>query len=130
MKPRVHTYVSKEPIVRPNAFIVEADKELVLVDTTLTVSDSKAFKQMAADLHKPIAGILITHGHPDHVAGASNIAPDGGVPIYALQSVHDLMAASEEHKHKQWSGLFKDEWIPKWVYPNSIVSDGETVGIA
>jgi glyoxylase-like metal-dependent hydrolase (beta-lactamase superfamily II) len=120
MTPRIHTYVSKEPIVRPNAFIVEADTELVIVDTTLTMSDSKALKQMADGLRKPVAGILLTHGHPDHIAGTTNIAPNGEVPVYALRSVHDLMKATEQAKHKQWSAMFKEEWIPRWVYPNTI----------
>jgi len=122
--------MSTEPMVRPNAFIVEGDNALVIVDTTLTMTDSKALKQMAVGLQKPIAGILLTHGHPDHVAGTCNIAPNGELPIYALQSVRDLMAASEAHKHEQWSALFKDEWIPKWVYPNTIVGDGDIVRLA
>lgn len=116
--------------MRVNAFIVEGDEEVVVVDTTLTMSDSKALKLSIDSLGKPIAGIIITHGHPDHVAGTYNIAPNGDVPIYALQSVNDLMAASEQVKHRQWSELFKEEWIPKWVYPNRIVKDGETVKIA
>lgn len=126
----IHTYVAAEPMVKPNAFIVEADRELIIVDTTLTMSDSKGLKRMADNLHKPIAAILLTHGHPDHVAGITNIAPRGDVPIYALQSVHDLMRASEQSKHKQWSGMFKDEWIPKWVYPNAIVTPGERLTLA
>jgi glyoxylase-like metal-dependent hydrolase (beta-lactamase superfamily II) len=130
MATNIHAYVSQEPLVRPNAFIVEGDKELVIVDTTLTMSDSKAFKLVADALRKPIAGILLTHGHPDHVAGTYNIAPQGDIPIYALQSVRDLMAASEEHKHKQWSGMFKDEWTPKWVYPNAIVKNWDMVRLA
>jgi glyoxylase-like metal-dependent hydrolase (beta-lactamase superfamily II) len=127
---RIHTYVSKEPMVKPNAFIVEADAGLVVVDTTLTMSDSKALKQAAERLHKPIAGVLLTHGHPDHVAGTTNVAPNGDVPIYALRSVHDLMKASEQAKHEQWSALFKDEWIPKWIYPTEIVAPGDRVTLA
>jgi len=130
MQPKVHTYVSIEPLVKPNAFIVESSEGLVIVDTTLTVTDSTALKHLADRLGKPIAGVLITHGHPDHIAGASIIAPDGKTPIYALQSVHDVIAASEASKHEQWSGLFKEEWIPKWTYPNTIVTDGQTVQLA
>jgi hypothetical protein len=39
------------------------------------------------------------------------------------------MKASEQAKHKQWSGLFKDEWVSSWVYPNEIV-DGARVKLA
>ncbi len=130
MTPTIHTYVSTEQMVKPNAFIIEADRELVFVDTTLTMTDSKALKRMADGLGKPVAGILLTHSHPDHVAGTANLAPNGDVPIHALRSVHDLMKASEQSKHQQWSGLFKDEWIPKWVYPNTIVAPGERVTLA
>jgi glyoxylase-like metal-dependent hydrolase (beta-lactamase superfamily II) len=130
MTPRIHTYVSTEPLVRPNAFIVEADKGLVIVDTTLTMSDSKALRQMADGLRKPIAAILLTHGHPDHIAGTTNVVPNGDVPIYALRSVHDLMKASEQPKHAQWSAMFKEEWIPKWVYPNATVNPGQQVTVA
>jgi glyoxylase-like metal-dependent hydrolase (beta-lactamase superfamily II) len=129
MTPTIHTYVSKEPTVKPNAFIVESDRELVIVDTTLTMSDSKALTQLAQSLKKPIAAVLLTHGHPDHVAGTANIAPSGHIPIYALRSVHDLMKASEQSKHEQWSALFKDEWVPKWVYPNTFVAPGDSVTI-
>jgi glyoxylase-like metal-dependent hydrolase (beta-lactamase superfamily II) len=130
MTPKIHLYVSKEPVVRPNAFIIEADQALVIVDTTLTMSDSKALRQVADELGKPLAGVLLTHGHPDHVAGTANVAPGGNVPIYALRSVNDLMKASEPAKHRQWSAMFKDEWIPRWIYPNRLVADGERVTLA
>jgi glyoxylase-like metal-dependent hydrolase (beta-lactamase superfamily II) len=117
-------------MMKVNAFIVEAAKELVIVDTTLTMSDSKALKQKADSLGKPIAGIILTHGHPDHIAGTYNISTNGDVPIYSTASVKKLMEDTEAAKHKQWSGMFGNEWIPKWVYPNEIVKDNDTVKIA
>lgn len=117
-------------MVRPNAFIVESDAGVALIDTTLTMSDSMALKKTIDNIGKPLLGIMLTHGHPDHVAGTANIAPNGDVPIYALQSVNDLMRASEAQKHAQWSGMFKEEWVPKWVYPNHIVKHGETIKLA
>jgi glyoxylase-like metal-dependent hydrolase (beta-lactamase superfamily II) len=130
MPTKIHSYTSSEPVLRVNAFIVETAKELVVVDTTLTMADSKALKQKADNLDKPVAGIILTHGHPDHVAGTYNIAPNGDIPIYALPSVKKLMEDTEEAKHKQWSAMFGSEWIPKWVYPNVMVKDGDTVKIA
>ncbi|MEO6454399.1 MAG: Ivy family c-type lysozyme inhibitor [Ginsengibacter sp.] len=130
MKTKIHTYTSLEPMLKVNAFIVEAEKELVIIDTTLTMTDSKALKQKAENLGKPIAGIILTHGHPDHIAGTVNISPHAAIPIYSLPSVKKLMEDTEEAKHTQWSGMFGNEWIPKWVYPNQMVKDGETVKIA
>jgi len=130
MQTKIHTYTSSEPMVKVNAFVVEAPRELVIVDTTLTMSDSKALKQKADDLGKPIVGIILTHGHPDHVAGTYNIAPKDNIPIYALPSVKKLMEETEEAKHEQWSSVFGGEWIPKWVYPNQMAKDGETISIA
>lgn len=130
MQTKIHTYTSSEPMLQVNAFIVEAQKELIIIDTTLTMSDSKALKQKADSIGKPIAGIILTHGHPDHIAGTYNIAPAEDVPIYALPSVKRLMEETEEAKHKQWSAMFGAEWIPRWVYPNQMVNDGDSVSIA
>lgn len=130
MQSKIHVYTSAEPMLKVNAFIVETPKELVIVDTTLTTSDSKALKQQADSLGKPLAGIILTHGHPDHIAGTYNLAPKADIPIFALSSVKKLMEETEEAKHKQWSGAFGSEWIPKWIYPNELVKDGDTVKIA
>jgi len=130
MYQKIHVYTSQEPMLKVNAFIVEGEKELVIVDTTLTQSDSKALKKMADDLEKPIAGILITHGHPDHIAGIANLTPDGKIPVYALASVKKMMEDTEQAKHQQWSGMFGAEWIPKWVYPNRTVKDQDKISLA
>lgn len=39
------------------------------------------------------------------------------------------MEQTEQSKHEQWSGMFGDEWVPKWVYPNHIVKDGDQISI-
>jgi glyoxylase-like metal-dependent hydrolase (beta-lactamase superfamily II) len=129
MKSKVHTYTSVEPMLHVNAFIVETNESLVIVDTTLTMTDSKNLKKKADELGKPIAGIVLTHGHPDHVAGTLNIVPNGDIPIYSIAPVKKLMEDTEQQKHQQWSGMFGAEWVPKWVYPNTIVSDGESIEI-
>jgi len=130
MPAKVHIYTSTEPMLQVNAFIVETSRELIIVDTTLTMSDSRTLRQKADSLGKPIAGIILTHGHPDHIAGTYNVAPDWDIPIYALPSVKKLMEETEATKHKQWSALFGKEWIPRWVYPSQMVRDNETVSIA
>jgi len=130
MEYKIHQHLSNEPMLKVNAFIIEAAQELVIVDTTLTMSDSKALKKKADELRKPIAGLIYTHGHPDHVAGAVNIITNIDTPIYALASVKKLMADTEAAKHQQWAGMFGEEWVPKWIYPNNIVADKQELTIA
>ncbi len=124
---KIHTYTSKEQLLHVNAFVIETEEGVIVVDTTLTMSDSLALKKMIDAFQKPILGILLTHAHPDHVAGTYNISRNGEVPIFVLQSVFDLMKATEAAKHAQWTSAFGAEWIPKWVYPNQIVKDNEVI---
>jgi glyoxylase-like metal-dependent hydrolase (beta-lactamase superfamily II) len=130
MQTKIHTYISTEQMLKVNAYIVETENHLVIVDITLTMSDSKALKTKANNLGKPISGIILTHGHPDHIAGTYNISPNGDVPIFATASVKKLMEDTEQMKHKQWSAMFGSEWIPKWVYPNTIVKNEDEISIA
>lgn len=129
MYKKIHVYKSTEPMLSVNAFIVEGENKLVIVDTTLTMSDSIALRKMAEELKKPIAAILLTHGHPDHVAGSTNINIEGSIPIYAVESIKTLMEKTEAEKHAQWSRMFGEEWIPKWNYPTHIVKHNEVISI-
>jgi glyoxylase-like metal-dependent hydrolase (beta-lactamase superfamily II) len=85
--PKIHVHRSGEAGIFANAYIVEGQSGLVVIDGTLTVSESGRLRKTAESLGKPIMGILITHAHPDHVAGISRLAHSDAVPIYALGSV-------------------------------------------
>jgi glyoxylase-like metal-dependent hydrolase (beta-lactamase superfamily II) len=125
--PKIHVHRSGEAGIFANAYIVEGQSGLVVIDGTLTVSESGRLRKTAESLGKPILGILITHAHPDHVAGISRLADSETVPIYALGSVANLMLETESAKHAQWAPAFKDEWIPKWTHPNRFVKDGQRI---
>jgi len=107
--------------------LVETDQGVVAIDGTLTASDSRALRSRIDSLSKPLLGVLLTHAHPDHVAGIANLLDDSGAPVVALESVRDLMRATEEDKHAQWGPVFGDEWIPRWVYPDRLVENGEAL---
>lgn len=125
--PKVHIHKSNESGIFANAYIVETTRSLVAIDATLTVSEARSFRNQLNELGKPLKAVLITHAHPDHVAGISEWLPASSIPIYAVQSVEHLMRVLEEPKRAQWGPVFKDEWIQKWTYPNHIVKDGATV---
>lgn len=125
--PTIYPYSSAESGLAVNAFLIESATGVVAVDATLTQSDSRALRAMADALGKPLLAVLLTHGHPDHVAGVANLVAGLDVPVVALPAVRDLMARTEAAKHAQWSGMFGAEWIPAWTHPNQLVQDQEAV---
>jgi glyoxylase-like metal-dependent hydrolase (beta-lactamase superfamily II) len=128
--PKIHTYTSGEQGIFANAYIIETQNGLVAVDATLTVSESRSLKKRIDSLDKPLLAILLTHAHPDHVAGVTNLVESSYsniIPIVALESVEKLMRITEEPKRVQWSPVYKDEWIGRWTFPNKLVKDHETL---
>jgi glyoxylase-like metal-dependent hydrolase (beta-lactamase superfamily II) len=57
-----------------NAYLVETNTSVLVVDATLGVSDGKRLRWRVDALRKPHAAVIITHSHPDHYGGV-NAAP-------------------------------------------------------
>jgi glyoxylase-like metal-dependent hydrolase (beta-lactamase superfamily II) len=127
-EPKIHTHASGEAGIFANAYLVETQNGVVAVDATLTVSESKSFKNLIDSINKPLLAILLTHAHPDHVAGITNLVRTStDNPIIAVESVEKLMQATEEIKRAQWGPVYKDEWIGKWTFPNRRIIDNDIV---
>jgi glyoxylase-like metal-dependent hydrolase (beta-lactamase superfamily II) len=126
---KVHVHKSGEAGIFANAYAIETEKSLIVVDATLTVSEARAFGQELSAIQKPIAAVLITHAHPDHLAGLSVWLTNQATPIYATASVDSLLREIEEPKRAQWHPVFKDDWVPKWTFPNRLVQDGEALSL-
>ena len=133
--PKIHNHTSGEKGIFVNGFLIETAKGVVAIDSALTVSESKALKAQLNSINKPLLAVLLTHPHPDHVAGVSYLVTPANssssmltnTPIISLESVEKIMNATEEAKHAQWTPIFKEEWISKWTYPNQNVKGNETV---
>ena len=123
----VHTHACGEGGIFVNAYLIETPNGVVAVDATLSESESKAFRKELESLRKPLLAVLVTHPHPDHVAGITNLVGRDAPKIFATQAVLDLMRKLEEPKRKQWAPVFGAEWVPRWTYPNTIVKSGEKV---
>jgi glyoxylase-like metal-dependent hydrolase (beta-lactamase superfamily II) len=133
--PRIYTHMSGEKGIYVNGYLVETANGVVVIDSALTVSESKALKEELDSINKPLLAVLLTHPHPDHVAGVTYIVTSNTsssstpthIPIISLESVKGIMNATEETKRIQWTPLFKEEWISKWTYPNQNIKDEEAV---
>ena len=117
----MRTYSCGEGGIFVNAYLVETRAGVVAVDATLTESDSKAFRKEMEALGKPLQAVLITHPHPDHVAGITNLVAADETKIIATQAVIDLMRKLEEPKRKFPRGAwllrvdFGERRSPRWA---------------
>jgi glyoxylase-like metal-dependent hydrolase (beta-lactamase superfamily II) len=122
---RVHTHACGERGIFVNAYLVETDSGVVAIDSTLTETESKELRREVEALKKPLLAVLITHPHPDHVAGITNLVAGDRVEIVATRPVLELMRRLEEPKRNQWTPVYGSEWVQKWTYPNKIVDSGD-----
>jgi glyoxylase-like metal-dependent hydrolase (beta-lactamase superfamily II) len=60
-----------------NSYVVHAPKGDLIVDAGAEP------EKILARLTRPVAAILITHGHADHVGALEDIRRDTGAPVYA-----------------------------------------------
>src|SRR5258708_33944562 len=67
--PVVHTYRAAESGLYVNSYLVEGESGVVVVDTSLLVSDIEARRARLRALKKPLRAIRGTHPHPDHFNG-------------------------------------------------------------
>ena len=127
MPPTVHTYRSGEPALFVNSYLVEGDEGVVSIDAPMFVSDAHAYRARLDALHKPLAGVLITHPHPDHYNGLTVLVEGLDVPVVAMPEVDREIRESDDAKRAQWGPLFGDEWPEQSTFPSEQATDGERV---
>jgi glyoxylase-like metal-dependent hydrolase (beta-lactamase superfamily II) len=127
MTPTVHRFPVQQEGAFVNAYLVETAAGVVAVDSLLTVSDSRAMRQAMERLGKPLQAVLLTHSHPDHYAGLTQLVADDDVPIIAPQGVIDTIARDDAMKDAIVGPMFGDEWPPTRIFPNTPIRDGESV---
>jgi glyoxylase-like metal-dependent hydrolase (beta-lactamase superfamily II) len=121
---RVESSVGGTPV---NAYLVEGEDGTVAVDATLTVSGGRALR---GALRRPLAGVVVTHAHPDHYGGLAELVAGEDVPVYATDGVTAAIRRDDDAKEQILRPMFGDEWPAERRFPDRTVSDGETVELA
>ncbi|HKP17525.1 MAG TPA: MBL fold metallo-hydrolase [Gaiellaceae bacterium] len=87
-----------------HAYLLEVADGYLLVDTGLGLPDgADRWQELLPRLDRPVAAIVITHFHPDHVGGAADAVGATGAPVY--QGTLDY-----EQCAKVWGA---EDWTPK-----------------
>jgi len=94
--------------VGKNSMLVEYENDLIMIDAGFQFAEDEMFGvdyvipdiQYAVERRKRIKGLLITHGHLDHIGGLPWILPDLGYPtIYTYKLTAGLIRRIlDEHK--------------------------------
>ena len=120
---KIHVHSSPPEAFFVNAFILEGETALVVVDTHFLVSSASALCARVASLGKPIAAVVITHPHPDHFNGLPQLralAPDA--PVFATQATHDGIRDSQAAKRSTWQPLYGDDYPKQDALPTEILA--------
>jgi glyoxylase-like metal-dependent hydrolase (beta-lactamase superfamily II) len=124
-QPTIHRFPLEHDTAFVNAYLVETPSGVVAVDGLLTVSESRAMRAGLEVLGKPLLAVLLTHAHPDHYGGLTELVAGDDVPIIAPQGVIDTIVRDDPIKEQILRPMFGDEWAARRTFPNTPVRDGE-----
>jgi glyoxylase-like metal-dependent hydrolase (beta-lactamase superfamily II) len=97
-----------------NSWILSSDVGLVLIDGQMLKGDAKRLAAMLKTYEKPLAGVIITHPHPDHFLGLAELRRQLGE--FAIIAGADS-AASFDQARDRFIGWARD------VYGDDIETD-------
>lgn len=114
-----------------NCYLVDEGDSLTLIDTALPFS-YRAIVRYAAERHKPIARIVLTHAHSDHIGSLDRLKtmlPDSEVIISERDArllAGDRSLDDSEPQTPIKGGVPKPGQIT--TTPDTLVSEGDQIG--
>ena len=81
---KLHSYMAPSFSAVVTTQIIETASELHVIDAQFVQSIAKEVRAYANSLGKPIAGVYLSHWHPDHLLGASQFE---GIPFMTTEDI-------------------------------------------
>jgi glyoxylase-like metal-dependent hydrolase (beta-lactamase superfamily II) len=127
----IHRHTAHTGGTPVNAYVIESPTEVVVVDATLAVPDGRALGERVRALGKPLAGVVITHAHPDHYGGLVELLRVcGDVPVFATEAVIAAIRRDDPVKEQILRPMFGDAWAAQRAFPDTAVADGATLTLS
>ena len=114
-------------VMAVNSFVVHGPEGVVVVDGMLTVSDAALVRGAVERAGRPLAGVLVTHPHPDHYAGLAHILGADRVPVVATSAVDAVIRRDDALKDTVVGPLMGAEWPSERIFPDHLVEGGDEV---
>ncbi|HET6953102.1 MAG TPA: MBL fold metallo-hydrolase [Acidimicrobiales bacterium] len=110
-----------------NSYLIHGPDGVVIVDGMLTVSDATSVRQAVATGGGAIAGVVVTHPHPDHYAGLGHLVGRDDLPVIATRAVDAIIRRDDEVKNAIVGPMMGAEWPATRPFPNQVVEDGAQI---
>lgn len=109
-----------------NSYVVRGPEGAVVVDGQLCRGDGERLRQAVAATGLPLAGVVLTHGHPDHYAAIASFARRD-VPIVASRGVDGVIRRNDAEKDRVVGSMMGEQWPADRPFPNTVVDSSDTV---
>lgn len=114
-----------------NAYWLESEQGIVLIDGLLLIEDAKLWAAMLKSLNKPIKGLIVTHYHHDHTGGINTLLKElGPFPIYSSEGTAETHEESNEYSYGFTTGKYGDRFDTTLVEPDHKIVGKEEIEIA
>ncbi|HEY8728565.1 MAG TPA: MBL fold metallo-hydrolase [Acidothermaceae bacterium] len=114
-------------VMSVNSYLVHGPDGIVVVDAQLTVSDARKVRAAVDNTGKPLAGVVVTHAHPDHYAGAAILLAGLEVPLVSTQAVAGIIRRDDATKNDVVGPMMGQEWPEVRRFPDHLVASGDAI---
>jgi glyoxylase-like metal-dependent hydrolase (beta-lactamase superfamily II) len=125
----ITTVTSSGPGLLSNTHLVDAPDGIVVVDPPMLLSDARAVRTRVDELGRPLAAIIYTHPHPDHVNGATEIRGSANIPVLATPDTDRISRAIDGPKREFWTPTFGDDYPPTTTFATVLVEGGTSIPV-